>query len=153
MEQEELDTIIEAAQEARGDLLADLAALQRLAAQRRRDPVLEARYERLRARVKDALNEQGPRIYLDEDGNKQLAYPVNPTTVSADVEELVALVKAGRLPGVDLDKVFPRTVDTEELRKVIASKKIPTAVVAKHVHLRPLNAGHVGFKSLEEEDR
>lgn len=155
---DELDKIRDLATEVSGDLLEDIMRLEKMASVRRPDRALEARYERLRASVTDQLAESGPRYYLDSNGVKRFAYAVRPETVVCDVEELVALAESGELPHLDVDKVFPRGTDTQELRRALSRKVkvtqdgvttkvpvIPPRVVAKHIHIVPKGRGFTKF--------
>jgi hypothetical protein len=141
---EEYDKIRDAATPADLDLLDRIVELQSLAAARRPDKAREERYEALREQVTAELVEGGPRWYLDEAGNKRFAYAVSPEQVEADIEELVELAAAGKLPALNVDKVFPRKLDAAELRRALSKNAIPGPVVAKHIHITP-KTGYTKF--------
>ena len=109
---------------AEADLEDKLLRLDAMAAQRRKDPDLEKRYEALRDEVAEELKATGPRYYLDEHGLKRYAFRVAPEKVEVDVEELVRQVEAGEIE-VDLDKVAPRKVDAEQLKRAVAKGSRP----------------------------
>lgn len=141
---DDFDKIRDAATEASGDLLEDIVRLQRLADAQRPDRALKQRYEALRDHVTAELAKSGPRYFLDDDGNKRYAFAVLPESVVPDIEEIVELAEEGKLPKLDIEKVFPRKVDTEELRRALAKRQIPKEVVAKHIHIVP-KTGHTRF--------
>ena len=153
---DELDKIRDLATEASGDLLEDIVRLERMAEVRRPDKALEERYERLRAYVTDQLVRSGPRYYLDDNGVKRYAYAVTPETVIADVDAIVALHEEGKLPHLEIDKVFPRGQNNEELRRALSRKVkvagqtekvrvIPAEVVSKHIKIVPKGKGYTRF--------
>lgn len=138
---DELDKIRDKAVEASGDLLDDIRRLEDLAAARRPDPDREREYEALRDSVTKRLVESGPRYYLDSNGVKRFAYAVQPEEVECDVEEIVELHGQGKLPLLDVEKVFPRKVDKEQLRRALSKKQLPRDVVVKHIRLKK-RTGH-----------
>lgn len=151
------------AQEADPDLEDRLKALDSIAAQRRKDPDLEARYEQLRDELQAELKETGPRYYLDEHGLKRYAYRVAPEKLAIDVDDLVAMVEAGEID-VDLDKVAPRKIDGEQMKRAIrkgsvaAAKKaaipkggIPPEKLVKLGRIVPSAAPHVRFSDPRDD--
>jgi microcystin degradation protein MlrC len=142
--EDQLDAIREEAAElADTDIAARLNRLDELAAARRKNPAIEREYETLRAEMSAWLKEAGPVIYLDAHGNKRIAYRVAPTGVEVNVEELVKAVEAGEAK-VDLDVVAPRRVNAEELKKAVATKRIPPKVFLKMAKLQD-KTPHVRF--------
>jgi len=129
---------------ADADTEAALAQLQALIMRRRKDPEIEARYEQLRDALVDQLKAEGPRYYLDEEGNKRYAYVVQPEPVEVDMDELLALYEAGELPQSLMDKIAPRKVDKEALRRAVSKGQITRAQFTKVAKLVKGTA-HVSF--------
>lgn len=163
VEQSRTKEIMEQALPADRDTEGRLNYLHGLALRRRKDPDLEARYERERESLAEQLKAEGPRYFLDSDGVKRYAYRVQPESLEVDVDEFVAAHERGEMPEVDLDKVMPRSPNREALRRAIASRskvhlrpdgrkdgKIPAAIVAKTMRYVPGTA-QVRFASEEDE--
>ena len=121
-----------------------LVALEKMVQARRPDKAAEAEYEALRDEVLDALDELGMGYYVDENGMKKYAYPVRPEKLYLDIDEVVALHAAGKLPDLDLDEVAPRQTSPDGVRAAVAARRIPAWVAVKHIHIRR-GTGHVGF--------
>ena len=115
---------------AEGDLEEAIIQLDELAEQRRKDPVIEQRYEELRDLVAAAILADGPRYYLDIDGEKRYAYAVQPEPVEVDVAELIAMNGRGELAGEVLDQIAPRKVDKEAFRRAASTGRLTKAQVA-----------------------
>jgi hypothetical protein len=130
------------------DIQTKLARLDELAELRRKDPRIEKEYELLRNELVSYLNEAGPVYYLDNNHAKRFAWPVQPEKLIVDVEKLVEMADAGEID-VDLDKVAPRRVDTEELKAAVAKKKIPPREFLKMARLEP-GTGHVRFSDPQD---
>lgn len=148
--EEQLEAIAEQATQVDPDLMDMLARLEVLAARRRKDPALEAEYERLRNAASAIINDTGPRWFLDEDGHKRIAYRQAPMNVDVELDELVRQVAEGEID-VDLDTVAPRKVNKEELKKAVATGRIPAAKFLRMATLREGTA-FVRFSSDEQND-
>lgn len=114
---------------ADSDTETSLARLEQMMVARREDTALKARYEAERDRLAKQLVKEGSRYFLDEDGDKVFAYPVIPDNLVVNEAEFVRRHEAGEMPDVDLDKVMPRKIDREAMRRAIAKKHVPPAVV------------------------
>lgn len=127
-----------------------LMRLETIQDARRKDPVLEARYEELRDRLVAVIAERGPRYYLDAHGNKRFAYVVAPELVDVDVALLIQMHEEGEVSTALLNEVAPRKIDKDSYRRAVARKKFTNAQVAKLSRLRPGTA-HVAFTDPVDE--
>lgn len=127
-------------------VLEDLHSLQAL---RRKNPIVEARYENLRKIATTLLNEGGPRWYLDIDGVKRFAYVVTPETIVVEVADVVALRDEGVITDEELDRVAPRKVKNDEFKRLMALGRIPKDRAKKIARIVP-KTSYVGFSGDEE---
>ena len=118
------------AKAAEGDLEEAICQLDELVEARRKDPVIEERYEELRDLVAKAILKDGPRYYLDDRGDKRYAFAVQPEPVEIDVAELIAMNGRGELAGEVLDQIAPRKVDKEAFRRAASTGRLTKAQVA-----------------------
>ena len=151
---EEMEAVAE-----RADLDTEdkLVLLENMMAELRVDAALKARYERLRDQLVAQLKREGPRYFVDPQGQKRYAYAVTPETVDVDVAELERMYRRGEVPEEVLDEVAPRKLDRDGFRRAAsrrdASRKLTRQQVAKVSQIVPKGKGHVGFsKPLEEDD-
>lgn len=124
--EERISRIAATAKDADGDTEAAIQQLQALAAARRKDPVVEQRYEGLRNQLARQLGREGARWFLDESGNKWLAYTVAPENTFLDVEEAERMAKEGKLDQETLELIAPRKQNLTGLAVAIrAGTKVP----------------------------
>lgn len=105
---------------ADADTEAKLRYLQRLQDVRRKDPVIEAEYARLRDELARQIGQEGPRYYLDDHGVKRFAYIVQPEPLEYDVNELVKAKDEGRISEALLDELAPRKPNSEAIKQAAA---------------------------------
>ena len=132
------------AKEASGDLEEMLMVLDDMAERRRKDPVIEARYEELRDDVAQKLLADGPRFYLDSRGVKRFAFAVQPEPVEIDLDVLVGFYNVGEISEQDFEALCPRRVDKEVFRRLASKGTLPKKIVARSAKLRKGTA-HVRF--------
>ena len=138
------------AEPAGNDLEAKLNLLKRMADARRKDPVMERRYERLRNSMAKYLDENGPRYFLDGDGTKQYAYAVVPEPLVVDVDELIALYNEGEITLETLDEAAPRKASAEGFKRVAHHKdKLSDAQLLRVSHVQR-GTPHVRYMDPEE---
>lgn len=123
------------------DTLADLEALQAL---RRKNPLIEARYEHLRKIATVMLIEGGPRYFVDDSGTKHYAYAITPDAIVVSVEDVEQLRNEGIITEEELDRVAPRKVKNEEFKRLVALGRIPKARAKKIARIVP-KTPYVGF--------
>lgn len=107
--------------------------------------------EELRNDVAKILEAEGPRYFLDHDGNKRFVWVTVPETVNLDIDRLIEMDENGDVPYDLLDKVAPRKVDRAGLSSAIASGALTSEQVkeiATVVHQTP----RVYTKSAESGD-
>jgi hypothetical protein len=114
--------LYESALPAHPDMEDKLYALKNMVEARRKDPQAETRYEALRDDLAKDLAEHGPRYLVDDDGVKYYAYAVAPEIVIADQHVIEQMVEAGTLSQEEFDRIYPRKLDKEALRRSIAKK-------------------------------
>lgn len=119
-EQSRMDEVRQLAQPAEHDTEAMLLELDQLAAMRRPNPDIEARYEYLRDILTARLAEEGPRYYVDALGEKRYAYAMVPEPIDVDVDELIKMNEEGEISDDLLNEVAPRKVDKEAFTKAAA---------------------------------
>lgn len=145
------------AKDADGDTEDRLVQLESLQTRRRADPELEARYERLRNDVARQLGDEGARWFLDDDGNKRLAFVVRPETTVLDVQTAIELHAEGLISSEMLDMIAPRKQSLEGIRRAVTAKEgSPSRLSAKQVRqLLRFNPGtpYVRFADPEGEER
>lgn len=144
--------IFEAALPADADTEDKLLVLKRMVEARRKDPGADARYEALRDPLAEELKEHGPRYLVDDDGVKHYAYAVAPEIVVVNQAELEAMVAEGSLDEAEYNRIAPRKVDKEALRRSISKKRggLSPAQVVRAVKFRPGTA-YVRFDRPDEE--
>ena len=133
-----------AAHLAEGDLEEMLVQLDELAERRRKDPVVEARYEELRDLCAKAILREGPRYYLDARGVKRYAFAVQPEPVEIDVGRLMDFYADGSLPVEVLNKIAPRKVDKDAYRRAAAKGELTKEQIAATARIRK-GTPHVRF--------
>jgi hypothetical protein len=133
------------------DMEDKLVALKSMVEARRKDPRAEERYEALRDDLAADLKEHGPRYLVDEDGDKYYAYAVAPEIVIADQQAIESMVEAGELEREEYERIYPRRLDKEALRRSIAKKRggMTNAQVVRSVRFKPGTA-YVKFDSPDE---
>lgn len=150
--EEYMEAMREAATELQApDIQDKLARLDELAGLRRKNPRIEAEYESLRDELAEYLHDTGPVYYLDRDHAKRYAWPVEPESLIVDIAKLIELYEAGDID-VDIDRVAPRKVNNEELKKAVAKKKIPPREFLKIARLEKGTA-HVRFSDPQDTGR
>ena len=151
-EQEEREAEVAAlratAKPATTDLERDLARLQDMIAARRKNPELEREYEQLRDQVVKYLKTDGPRYYLDGDGNKRYAFAVSPERTVVDVDALQAMVDAGELDAGVLEEVAPRKANVEAFRRACQTERLTDEQIVASTSSLPLT----GFVSYSGPD-
>lgn len=143
-----LAEVIDKAQPADRDTEAMLRELSALATLRRKDPLIEDRYEELRDILSARLKKEGPRYYLDEHGVKWISYPVNVEKVFVDENVLRQLHEQGVLTDVQFELVMPRKVNVEYFKKLVAKKVITDETVNRIATIVP-GTSHVRFTTEE----
>ena len=157
-EQDRLAKLIAEALPAHPDMEDKLVALKAMVEARRKDPRAEERYEALRDELARDLQTHGPRYLVDDDGEKHYAYAVAPEIVVANQQVMEAMVEAGELSQEEFDRIYPRKLDKEALRRSIAKKRggLSDAQVVRAVRFVPGTA-YVRFdrpdESYEDERR
>lgn len=106
---------------ADGDTEDRLVQLEAMQAKRRKDADLEARYEQLRNQVARQLGDEGARWFLDDEGNKRMAFVVRPEGTTLDVDTAVALYEEGLISREMLDLIAPRKQNLDGIRKALTS--------------------------------
>jgi hypothetical protein len=156
VEQTRMDEIRETAVPAERDTEAMLQELDTLAALRRPDPLIEARYTELRDLLTARLLKEGPRYYLDAFGEKRYAYAIVPEPVEVDVDELIKMNESGEISDDLLNEVAPRKVDKEAFTRAAArgTRKRPrkpgiTPEQLIRVAKKRPGTGHVRFAKAE----
>lgn len=134
---ERIARLAETADIAEGDTEEAIQQLMALAALRRKDPVVEQRYEALRNQIARQLGKEGARWFLDESGDKWLAYTVAPSKTYLDVEEATKMSADGKLDTDTLDMIAPRKQDLEGIKKAIVSKRLSPAQVQRLLSFEP----------------
>lgn len=131
--------IYDAALPANADMEDKLVVLKGMVEARRKDPQAETRYEALRDDLAEDLKEHGPRYLIGEDGEKYYAYAVAPEIVIADQQAIEAMVEAGELDRAEYERIYPRRLDKEALRRSISKKRsgMTNAQVVRAVRFRP----------------
>lgn len=143
-ERDRAEALMAAGTQAPPDTEEKLARLHELQARLRVDPRLKAEYEALRNELVRELATTGPRWFLDGEGHKHLAHPVEPEETVLDVELAIALAKQGKIDPATLDLIAPRKQNLEGLRKAITKKRLTNRQIADLVSFRP-KTGHVGY--------
>jgi hypothetical protein len=143
--------IYEAALPANPDQEDKLVVLKNMVEVRRKDPRAEERYEALRDDLAKELKESGPRYLVDEDGEKYYAYAVAPEIVIANQQAIEQMVEDGELDRAEFERIYPRRLDKEALRRSIAKKRsgMTLAQVTRAVKFRPGTA-YVKFDRPDE---
>ena len=126
---ERLARLAEVASVADTDTEEALLQLQRLAEQRRKDPVVEQKYEALRNQLSRQIGAEGARWFLDAEGNKWLGYTVAPSKTTLDVAEATAMAKKDEITEEVLDLIAPRKQDLAGLKQAIVQKKLTPAQI------------------------
>lgn len=142
--EDHLAKVAAVATEADMDTELALDGLFSMVIQRREDPDLKVQYELTRDELVARLKEDGPRYFLASDGTKRYAYVVQPEQIEVDMDELMAAVKDGSISQEVLDKIAPRKVDKDALRRAVAKKQIDAATFVRIAELVKKTA-HVGF--------
>lgn len=104
---------------ADSDTEALLVELKRLADQRKPHPIIEARYEELRALLTERLGAEGVRYFIDADHVKRYAYVTQQYLMDVDLEALTKMHDAGEIPDEVWEEIAPRQVDRDGLRRAI----------------------------------
>lgn len=151
-ERSRFQEIQEQAIPAEYDTEALLLELDSLAALRRPDPHIEARYEELRDLLAKRLHKEGPRYFIDLNGQKRYAYAVIPEPIEVDVDELIAMNHDGEISDKLLDEIAPRKMDMGAFTRAAArgTKKNPrspgiTPEQLMRVARKRKGTGHVRF--------
>jgi len=142
--EEHLAYLAEHAQAATLDMEAELLKLHETVLARREDPDKKREYEAARDRLLKLLKDEGPRYFIDAEGNKRYAYPVQPEQVEVDMDELLVAFAKGEISEETYNRVAPRKIDRDELRRAVSKGDVPAAVFARIATLVP-KTGHVGF--------
>ena len=121
-----------------------LDGLFRMVVSRRKDPDLEVAYELTRDELVKQLAEEGPRYFLDSDGNKRYAFVVAPEVVEVDYDEVIKCIEEGLIPDDVVDKVWPRKLDKDALRRAVSKGDISDEVFVRIAEFVKKTA-HVGF--------
>ena len=148
-DQDEIDKrqeMMRTATPASADLEETLADLEALQALRRKNPLIEARYEHLRRIATNMLAESGPRYFLDAQGNKRYAYNVSPETIVVEVADAEALYDDGIITKEELDRLAPRKVKNDEFKRLMALGRIPKERAKKIGRIVP-KTSYVGFST------
>lgn len=128
---EVLEEVMQLATQADNDLELMLAEYQQLAERYREPKEHKEKREALRDKIARELAHDGPRYYLDDEGNKRYAWQTTPETVQVDIDLLMELDEAGEVPFDLLDKVAPRQVNRAGLRSAIQSGALSPEQVVK----------------------
>ena len=128
-----------------------LMQLDEMAGGRRKDPALEARYEKLRDYLADQLGKTGPRYYIDNYGQKRYAYAVQPEKVEVNLVALTALYDDGKITLETFDRAAPRRVDQDRFKQEAAAGRITSAQLTKIAKFRKGTA-HVRFSDPIQEE-
>lgn len=147
-----IQAMMAAAEPADWDTEHKLVALQDMQDRRRKDPVLEAEYERLRDELADQIAIEGPRYYIDKDNIKRYAYVIQPEPIEVDVKALIKAAEDGEISQATLEEVAPRKVDKAAFTRAAArgsnprSRKpgIPPAVFVR-VARKVKGTAYIGF--------
>lgn len=123
------------AEEADEELAELLLTLEAIQAARRKDPVLEARYESLRASVV-ALLGRDPK-WLSTPRGRVLALVSAPQALVVDPLLLEDLERDDGLPYEVLDEVAPRKVDLVAFRRAVSSGRITSVQLLKVASMVP----------------
>ncbi len=136
---------------AHPDFEDKLLALKGMVEARRKDAAAEARYEALRDELAEDLKESGPRYFVDHNGDKQYAYPVAPEIIVVDEQAMQAMVEEGALAKEEYERIYPRRLDKEALRRSISRKRggLTNAQVVRAVRFKPGTA-YVKFDTPDE---
>lgn len=142
------------ARPAEGDTEQMLLDLDMLARRRRPDPYIEEQYEALRDVLTARLSKEGPRYFIDVDGEKRYAYAVVPEPIEVDVDEVIALHDEGEISTELLDRIAPRKIDAEQFKLAVARGSNPnsrkpgiTQEQLLRVARKRRGTGHVRFAS------
>lgn len=146
--QEALEAV---AVEADPDTEEALLRLFKMQERRRKDPVLEAEYERARNNLARRVHDEGPRWFMDDTGTKWLAYEVAPEATVLDIEEAKAMVERGELDEKVLDEVAPRKQSATGMHSAIASGRLTQHHVRTLISYEP-KTRYVGFSAPLEGD-
>lgn len=142
--EEHLAHLAKVAQPANLDLEVELLKLHERVLARREDPEKKRAYEEARDKLLKLLQDEGPRYFIDSEGHKRYAYPVKPEQVEVDMDELLVAYAKGEISSATYDRVAPRRIDRDALRRAVSVGDIAPAVFARIATLVP-KTGHVGF--------
>lgn len=132
--QAQMEAAAEVADPDTEDKLNQLIAMQ---VKRRKDPDLEARYERLRDDLAAQLKREGPRWIETDDGSKLIAYPVSPEKTELDVEEAILMYEEGEIDKATLDLIAPRAQSLEGIRTAIGKGWLTPSQIRRLLTFRP----------------
>lgn len=96
---------------------------------------LEREEKGLREDLVPFIEEVGSYLYVDEAGNKWMAYYSDSDMTLLDIDELEAAVEAGLVPESVLELVAPRQPDLEALKQALNAGRIPKPVAKKCISI------------------
>lgn len=127
--EERLTRLAQKAEVADSDTEEAILQLKQLAEQRRKDPVVEQRYETLRNQLTRQLGKEGARWFLDAEGDKWMAYSVAPSKTTLDVKQAEQMAEDGEITADTLDLIAPRKQNLDGLKEAIVKKKLTAAQI------------------------
>lgn len=110
------------------DRAKELARLREIRDEKKR---LSKEEEDLRGDLVPFIEEVGSFLYVDEYGNKWMAYYSDSDMTVLDIDELEAAVDAGLVAESVLELVAPRQPDLEALKQALNAGRIPKPVAKK----------------------
>lgn len=114
------------------DRAKELARLERVREEIRR---LKREEEDLKEDLVPFIEEVGSFMFVDDDGNKWMAYYSDSDMTILDIDELEAAVEAGLVKETVLELVAPRKMDGEMLKQALDSHRIPREVAKRCVRI------------------